>query len=137
MAEPKTKVNDASVEDFLGSIENETRQKDGFELLELYKRVTGLEPKMWGSSIVGFGMYHYRSGRSSQEGDWPLAAFSPRKQSLTLYVDPQNFPDLLKDLGKHTTSVACLYIKKLDDIDLKALERLVSASFKQAKEDYT
>ena len=136
MGEIKTKVTDASVEDFLASVENETRRKDGFELLKIYKRATGLEPKMWGPSIVGFGVYHYKSERSSQEGDWPLAGFSPRKQNLTLYVYPKNFPELLKGLGKHTTSVSCLYINKLDDVDLKALEKLVAASYKWSKEKF-
>lgn len=136
MAEPKTKATDASVEDFLNSVENATRRQDGFELLKIYKRVTGLEPKMWGPSIVGFGVYHYKSKRSSQEGDWPLAGFSPRKQSLTLYVYPRNFPDLLKNLGKHTTSVACLYVNKLDDVDLKALEKLITASYEWSKQEY-
>ena len=136
MAEIKTKVTDASVEDFINSVENERRRKDGFELLEMYRRVTGLEPKMWGSSMVGFGVYHYKSERSSQEGDWPLAAFSPRKQNLTLYVYPRNFPELLEDLGKHTTSAACLYINKLDDVDRKVLEKLIAASYKDAREKY-
>jgi hypothetical protein len=136
MAEPKTKATDASAEDFLSSIENETRRKDGFELLKMYKRATGLQPKMWGPSIVGFGVYHYKSERSSQEGDWPLAAFSPRKQNLTLYVYPKNFPELLQDLGKHTTSVSCLYINKLADVDLKILEKLIVASYKWSKETY-
>lgn len=137
MAEPKTKVTDVNVEDFINGVENERRRKDGFELLKIYKRVTGLKPKMWGPSIVGFGVWHYKSERSSQEGDWPLAAFSPRKQNLTLYVNPRDFPELLNDLGKHTTSAACLYVNKLDDVDLEALEKLVAASFKQAKEKYT
>ncbi len=137
MAEIKTKVTDASVEDFINSVENERRRQDGFELLKMYKRVTGLEPKMWGPSIVGFGVYHYKSQRSSQEGDWPLACFSPRKQSLTLYVYPNNFPKLLKDLGKYKTSVSCLYINKLDDVDRKVLEKLIAASFKWSKETYT
>lgn len=133
MAEIKTKVTDANVEDFLGSVQNERRRRDGFVLLEMYKRVTGLEPKMWGPSIIGFGVYHYKSERSAQEGDWPLAGFSPRKQNLTLYVYPKNFPELLKDLGKHTTSVSCLYINKLDDIDLKVLEKLIAASYEWSK----
>lgn len=133
MAELKTKVNDASPEDFLNGVDNERRRKDGFELLKMFKRATGLEPKMWGGSIVGFGMYHYKSERSSQEGDWPLVGFSPRKQNLTLYVTPRNFPELLKDLGKHTTSVGCLYINKLEDVDTKVLEKLIAASFKDAK----
>lgn len=136
MAELKTKVTDASVEDFIHSVENDTRRRDALELLKIYKRVTGMEPKMWGPSIVGFGVYHYKSERSSQEGDWPLASFSPRKQNLTLYVYPRNFPDLLKDLGKHTTSVGCLYINKLADVDTKVLEKLIAASFKRAKEQY-
>lgn len=136
MAEQKTKVTDASVEDFLNSVENETRRRDGFELLKIYKCVTGMEAKMWGPSIVGFGVWHYRSERSSQEGDWPLAAFSPRKQNLTLYVYPNDFPELLKDLGKHGTSRACLYINKLDDVDLSVLEKLITASFKRDKEKY-
>ncbi len=136
MAEIKTKVTDASVEDFINSVENETRRKDGFELLKMYKRVTGLEAKMWGPSIVGFGVYHYKSERSSQEGDWPLAAFSPRKQNLTLYVYPRNFPELLKDLGKHTTSVGCLYVNKLADVDLETLEKLIAASYKWSKDTY-
>ena len=135
MAEIKTKVTDASVEDFIGSVENERRRQDGFTLLEMYKRVTGLEPKMWGPGIVGFGVYHYKSERSSQEGDWPLAAFSPRKQNLTLYVYPRKFPELLKDLGKHTTSVGCLYINKLDDVDTKVLEKLIATSYEGSKKE--
>lgn len=137
MAEIKTKVTDANVEDFINGVENERRRKDGLELLKMFKRVTGLEPKMWGPSIVGFGVFHYKSERSSQEGDWPLVGFSPRKASLTLYVAPNDFPELLQDLGKHTTSVACLYINKLDDVDLKVLEKLIAASFKRAKDTYT
>lgn len=136
MSELKTKVTDESVEDFINSVENERRRKDGFELLKIYKRATGLEPKMWGPGIVGFGMYHYKSERSSQEGDWPLAAFSPRKQNLTLYVYPRNFPELLNDLGKYTTSVGCLYINKLDDVDLKVLEKLIAASYKWSQKEF-
>lgn len=136
MAEIKTKVTEASVEDFINSVDNETRRKDGFVLLEMYKKVTGLEPKMWGPSIIGFGQYHYKSERSSQEGDWPLAGFSPRKQNLTLYVYPNNFPKLLKDLGKHKTSVGCLYINKLSDVDTSVLEKLIAASFKWSKEEF-
>ena len=136
MAENKTKATDANADDFISSVENETRRKDGLKLLEIYKRVTGLEPKMWGPSIVGFGAYHYKSERSSQEGDMPLAAFSPRKQNLTLYVYPKNFPELLKDLGKHTTSVSCLYVNKLDDVDLEVLEKLIAASYAWSKKEF-
>lgn len=137
MGEIKTKVTGASVEDFISGVDNERRRQDGFTLLEIYKRATGLEPKMWGDSIIGFGQYHYKSERSSQEGDWPLAGFSPRKQKLTLYVSPNNFPKLLEKLGKHTTSVACLYINKLDDVDPIVLEELVAASFAKAKAELT
>lgn len=137
MAELKTKVTNASVEDFINSVENKTRRQDGFELLKIFKRVTGLEPKMWGPSIIGFGVYHYKSERSSQEGDWPLIGFSPRKQKLTLYVDPKSYPELMKNLGKHTSSVSCLYINKLEDVNMQVLEKLVAASFKASKEKYT
>src|SRR5690606_23203547 len=101
MAEVKTKKNDASVEDFLNSVPG-NRKEDSFKLLDLFKKVTKEQPKMWGSSIVGFGQYHYKSERSSQEGDWMLTGFSPRKQNLTLYVlsgfDKQS--SLLENLGK-------------------------------------
>lgn len=137
MAELKTKVNDARPEDFINRVASEQRRKDGFVLLDLFKRVTGLPPKMWGASIIGFGQYHYKSERSSQEGDWPLVGFSPRKQNLSLYVSPNNFPELLKDLGKHKASVGCLYINKLDDVDMKVLEELVDASYKRAKKELT
>ncbi|MFO0971371.1 MAG: DUF1801 domain-containing protein [Candidatus Saccharimonadales bacterium] len=133
----KTRVNDASVEDFINQVEGDVKRADGFKLLEMYQKTTGETPKMWGSSMIGFGQYHYKSERSQQEGDWPLAAFSPRKQNLTLYVmsDLHDYSDLLKDLGKHKTSKACLYINKLADIDLEVLERLIKVSYLDAKED--
>ena len=129
--EPKTRETDASVEDFLSSIENEVRRDDGFRVLEMYKRATSLEPKMWGPAIIGFGntIYKYSDGR---ELDWPAAAFSPRKQNLTLYVicsSPKQ-PELLEKLGKHTTSVSCLYIKRLKDVDEKVLESVVKDAYK-------
>lgn len=138
MSELKTKPNDASVEDFIAAVDNETKRQDSFALLEMFTRITGQKPKMWGSSIIGFGMYHYKSERSSQEGDWPLTGFSPRKQNLTLYIMPgfNDYSDLLKDLGKHKTSVSCLYINKLADIDLKVLEKLVRQSYEDAKKQY-
>ncbi len=140
MAELKTKQNDASVEDFLNSVTNETRRKDGIELLKLFKKATGQQPKMWGSSMVGFGQYHYKSERSSQEGDWPLIAFSPRKQNLTLYVTMpgvEKNDNLFKKLGKHKTSVGCLYINKLADVDTKVLEQLIRESYLKAKKKLT
>lgn len=131
MSELKTQVNDASVEDFVQSVPDETRRQDSRVLLKLFSRVTGEQPKMWGSSIIGYGMYHYKSERSSQEGDWPLTAFSPRKQNLTLYVinGYEDYSDLLKKLGKHKTSVGCLYINKLADVDLGVLEEIVKKSY--------
>lgn len=132
----KTRMNDDSVEDFINGIESETKRQDSLRLLEIYKKVTGEPPKMWGSSIIGFGQYHYKSNRSAQEGDWPLAAFSPRKQNLTLYVTPgmANLGNLLDKLGKHKTSKGCLYINKLEDVDVKVLEEIIKKSYMDAKE---
>ena len=119
-AELKTKVNDASVTKFLNSVEDEQKRNDSFEILKLMKQITKEEPKMWGSSIVGFGSYHYK-GKSGREGDWMLTGFSPRKQNLTLYLMGgfHTHADLLNKLGKFTTGAGCLYIKKLDDVDKK------------------
>jgi len=134
-AELKTKVNDASVTKFLDSIADEQKRYDCFEILKLMKQVTKEEPKMWGASIVGFGSYHYK-GKSGREGDWMLTGFSPRKQNLTLYLMGgfEAHADLLKKLGKFTTSVGCLYIKTLDDVDRKVLKELVTASVKRMKQ---
>ena len=134
-AELKTKVNKASVEGFLNKVKDEAVRNDCFEILTMMKQVTKEEPKMWGPSIVGFGSYHYKS-KSGREGDWMLTGFSPRKQNLTLYLmggfDEQK--DLLKKLGKYKTSVGCLYIKKLEDVDKKVLKTLVTASVKRMKQ---
>ena len=128
-AELKTKLNDASVEDFLNTVGDEQIRADCFEIAKLMKQVTKEEPKMWGSSIVGFGSYHYK-GASGREGDWMLVGFSPRKQNLTLYIMAgfDGYPDLLKKLGKFSTGKSCLYIKKLADVDKKVLKELVSES---------
>ena len=131
--EVKTKVNDASVTDFLNSVEDEQKQKDAFTLLKIMKQITKEKPKMWGASIVGFGSYHYK-GASGREGDWFVAGFSPRKQNLTLYVQGgfNVHADLLKKLGKHKTGVGCLYINKLSDVDSKVLQELLEKSVKAA-----
>lgn len=137
MAELKTKPTNQSAKDFLNSIEPQEKREDGFALLELFEKVTGEKPVMWGTSIVGFGMYHYKSERSSQEGDWPLVAFSPRKQNLTLYVMAGNKDNpALAKLGKHKTSVGCLYINKLADVDTKLLEDIVKTSYRYTKDLY-
>ena len=130
----KTKVNDASVESFLNSVTDEQKRKDCFEILELMEQVTKEPPKMWGSSIVGFGSYHYK-GTGGREGDWMLIGFSPRKQNLTLYLMGgfDQHVELLKKLGKYKTSVGCLYIKKLDDVDRNVLKELVADSVKWMK----
>lgn len=132
--ELKTKVNKASVEGFLNSVKDEDVRRDCFEIMKMMKQVTREEPKMWGSSIVGFGSYHYK-GKSGREGEWMLTGFSPRKQNLTLYLMGgfDLHKDLLKKLGKFKTSVGCLYIKKLDDVDKKVLRQLVTESFKTMK----
>ncbi len=129
MAEMKTKRNDQSVEAFLNGIADEKMRQDCFTVLNLMKQVTGAEPKMWGPSIVGFGDYHYKY-ESGREGDWFLTGFSPRKQNLTLYIMPgfARYDEIMKKLGKHKTGKSCLYIKKIDDIDLSALEELVKQS---------
>ena len=135
MAENKTTPNDLDVEQFLNSVADEQKRQDSFTLLELMKQVTGIEPRMWGSSIVGFGSYHYRYA-SGREGDSILAGFSPRKQNLTLYHMSgfEQCDDLLKHLGKHSTGKGCLYIKRLADVDLPTLKRLIEESVKHVKE---
>ncbi len=137
MAELKTQATKVSAKDFLNTIEPEEKRKDGFALLEMFEKVTGEKPVMWGSSIVGFGMYHYKSERSTQEGDWPLVGFSPRKQNLTLYIMHGNEgnPDL-KKLGKHKISKGCLYINKLSDVDQSVLPGLIENCLRAMKKMY-
>jgi hypothetical protein len=135
MAELKTKVNDASVTAFLNKITDEEKRADSFEILKMMEQVTKQKPKMWGTSIIGFGNVHlkYESGR---ELDWFITGFSPRKQNLTLYVQGSYnlHADLLKKLGKHKTGVGCLYINKLKDVDAKVLKELIKKSFTAAKQ---
>lgn len=136
MGEPKTKVNDGDVNEFINSVGNDSKRSDGFVLLEIFKRITGEEPKMWGTSIVGFGQYHYKSERSRQEGDWMLTGFSPRKQALSLYIlhGLDSETALLEKLGNHKKGVGCLYINKLADVDLTILEELIAKNYKFMKE---
>lgn len=135
MSTIKTLVNNESVEDFINSVDGDVKKADAFKLLQMYKEVTGEAPKMWGARMIGFGAYHYKSERSKQEGDWPLAAFSPRKQNLTLYVmsDFSDHSDLLQKLGKYKTSKACLYINKLSDVDERVLGQLIERAYDDAK----
>ena len=134
MAAPKTQLTDEKVADFLNRIPDEQIREDCFAVLELMKQVTKCEPRMWGTSIVGFGSYHYKYA-SGAEGDWPITGFSPRKQNLTLYIG-SGFPkyaELMENLGKHTSSKSCLYIKRLSDIDMSTLKKIVQESFKHKK----
>jgi len=128
MADLKTKVNDASVDVFLEGFPEDKRE-DCYAILELMKTVTNNEPKMWGTSIIGFGEYHYEY-KSGREGDFFLAGFSPRKQNLTLYIHSgfDEYGSLLERLGKYKTGKSCLYIKKLDDVDMKVLQEIVKKS---------
>jgi hypothetical protein len=129
MAELKTQKNDASVMDFLQSVENEQRRSDSLRLLRIMQSVTGEEPVMWGPSIVGFGSYHYRY-ESGREADWMLTGFSPRKQALTAYIMAgfDRYDELMAKLGTYTTGKSCLYLKKLDDVDESVLRELIDAS---------
>jgi len=131
MAELKTKQNDQSVEKFLNGIADKKTREECFTILELMKQITKMEPKMWGDSIVGFGAYHYKY-ESGREGDWFLTGFSPRKQNLTLYFMSGlgYFSEILKKLGKHKTGKGCLYINKLEDVDLPTLKKLIQQSVK-------
>ena len=134
MAKLKTQKNKASVEEFLNSVMNEKKRNDSFSILEMMREVTGEEPSMWGPSIVGFGSYHYKYA-SGREGDWFLTGFSPRKQSLTLYIMPgfDQYESLIANLGKFKTGKSCLYINKLEDVDKTILKKLIKESVAHMK----
>ena len=129
MVEPKTQPTKRSVDAFLKSIPDEQKRKDAFTLVDIMRKTTKAEPVMWGSNIVGFGTYRYKYA-SGREGDWPLTGFSPRKQNLTLYIMSgfEQCDELLKALGKFKTGKACLYVNRLDDIDLPTLRKLIKQS---------
>lgn len=134
MAELKTKKTVASVDDFLAKVSPAKKREDAIALCELMKKVTKLEPKMWGSSMVGFGDYHYKY-ESGHEGDTFLVGFSPRKQNLTLYIMPgfDDYAELLSKLGKHKTGKGCLYINTLNDIDVPTLQALLKRTLADMK----
>lgn len=129
MAELKTQKTEASVEAFLNTVEHDRKRADSFEILNLMKEVTGEEPVMWGPSIIGFGSYHYKYA-SGRDADWFLTGFSPRKQNLTLYIMSgfDAYDKLLAKLGKYKTGKSCLYINKLEDVDMDVLRDLVKKS---------
>ena len=128
MAEIKTKQTEADVTEFILSFaDTEQKRKDSFELIRIMREVTGEEPKMWGPSIIGFGKYHYKSERSSQEGDWLKVGFSPRKAAISLYIfyGSEEQKQILAKLGKFKMGKACIYIKKLDDIHQEELIKMI------------
>lgn len=137
MAEQKTKPTDQSVEAFLDSIADETRRTECYAILGMMKRVTKTEPKIWGTGLVGFGNYHYKYA-SGHEGDCFVTGFAPRKGAMTLYITAgvERFPKLLAKLGKHKAGKGCLYIKRLDDINLSVLEDLVKQSVEHTMATY-
>jgi len=139
MAELKTKKTTQSPAAFVSALKDPVKRADAKALLSLFKKATGESPKMWGTSIVGFGQYHYKSDRSSQEGDWPLTGFSPRAASITVYIMPgfKEYGALLKKLGKHKISGgSCIYIKKLADVDQKVLGEIIKTSVRDMHRKY-
>jgi hypothetical protein len=134
MAENKTQQTKASVSAFLATVKDKQKRADCEALVKIMREASGEKPEMWGSSIVGFGKYHYR-GRSGREGDWFVAGFSPRASALTLYVMPgvESFPAQMRSLGRYTTGKSCIYVKQLDDLHLPTLKKLVRASVSTMK----
>ena len=135
MSELKTKKTDASVEEFLNSVEHDRRREESPVILEMMREVTGEEPAMWGPNIVGFGTYKYKYA-SGREGEWPVTGFSPRKRHMTLYIMSgfDEYESILERLGKYRTGKSCLYVNKLADIDLEVLRELVEKSVAHMKE---
>jgi hypothetical protein len=134
MTDLKTKPTDKSITDFLQKVENPKRKEDSFKILKLMQEVTGEEPVMWGDSIVGLGSYHYKYA-SGREADWLAIGFSPRKQALTVYIMDgfEKYGELLSKLGKYKTGKSCLYINKLEDVNIPILKELMSESLKYVK----
>ena len=139
MAALKTQPTQIDVTEFIRTFaDSEQKQKDSFELIEIMREITGCEPQMWGPSMIGFGKYHYKSERSRQEGDWPLVGFSPRKAAISLYVF-SGMPEheyLLENLGKFKKGAACIYVKKLSDINIPVLKEIMKTSIFFLKERY-
>jgi hypothetical protein len=135
MAKLKTKATTVSVDTYISKIADESVRDDCHTLVRMMQKITNEPPVMWGPSIVGFGKYHYKYA-SGHEGDMCLTGFSPRKTNLTVYAYASAHPELLKKLGKHKATKACIYIKTLEDIDLKVLEKIVSENVKQVRKTY-
>jgi hypothetical protein len=137
MAENKTKGNKGGVTAFLNAVDDPRKRSDARKVAAMMRKATGKRARMWGSSIVGFGSYHYKYA-SGHEGDWALVGFSPRKQNLTVYIMPgfDEFPTLMQKLGKYKTGKSCLYLKKLDDVDEAVLQELIDQSVKVMRKRY-
>ena len=137
MAENKTRPTDVDVEAFLSQVEPAHRRVDAETMLRLMKRITRMKPVMWGDSIVGFGRYHYKY-ESGREGDYFLTGFAPRKAAMTVYIMPgfKQYADQLARLGKHRHSVSCLYLSRLDGLDMTALEEIIRDSVRRMKKMY-
>lgn len=135
MSENKTRPTNQNVVDFLNNVDHKTRREDSFALLEMMKEITGEDAVMWGTSIVGFGSHHYKY-ESGREGDMPNIGFSPRKQSMTLYIMPgfDDYEGMLAELGKHKIGRSCLYVNKLADVDDNVLRRLIKHAHTHMKE---
>jgi len=135
VAQIKTKENNSSVEDFINALSDEQKRKDSFALMKLMQKLSGEKPKMWGSAMIGFGNTRYKSPATGREVDWMNIGFSPRKANLSLHLvmNIRELDNSLKKLGKHKIGVGCLYINKLDDIDMKVLEEMIKASLNKKK----
>lgn len=137
MAKNKTTETESSVTDFINKIEDDVKKSDALELVNIMQKASGFDSKMWGPSIIGFGSYHYKYD-SGHEGDAPLAAFSPRKAAISLYLSlsPENREELLSQLGKHKSSKGCIYVKKIADIDVEILKKLIVLSVENLNKLY-
>ena len=137
MTKNKTTQNASPVEDFINSVDNEQKRKDSWDMIALMKKITGSEPRMWGSSLVGFGSYHYKY-ESGREGDFFITGFSPRKAAFTVYIMPgfSEYADLMEQLGPYKTGKSCLYLKNLDVIDRGILEQIISISVDDMRDRY-
>ena len=137
MSQNKTQPTEQSVKTFIDSLDDQQKIADSYSLLDLMKEVTGCEPKMWGPSIIGFDQYHYKY-ESGREGNFLKVGFSPRKRELSIYLmcGFEKHTEMMKKLGKHRTGKSCLYVKKLEDIDLDVLKDLVQESIKYVDKKY-
>jgi hypothetical protein len=139
MGEIKTKRTDLNVDEYLMSVEPEKKRMDSIELKKVFDSVLNKKAEYWSNNMIGYGSYHYKSERSKQEGDWPLIAFSPRKQYISLYImsGASNYQDLLNKLGKYKAgSGSCIYINKLEDINIDVLKEIIVKSVADMKKMY-